>query len=325
MRKGDFGDLPPDAWYLAGGRTSTADREDFMDEPKNIVIISDGTGKTAKRLMDAVLAQYSEYPVGHTLEETYPQVRDKKAIDDILAKIDDSYLVIYSIISEELDKYFHERLKDMEILHLNILRPMLITMSKFLGVRPDYRPGILHVVDDKYYKKVDAIGYTVEHDDGGGGMLEEADIVLLGLSRTCKTPISMYLACNFGYKVANIPIVNDAEMTKNLLKRVLPIPHEKIFGLLMHPEILAHAREERSYFISRAVMNRDDIRRYYDLDEVRKEYRYCRELYEKYDWEEVDVTRRAIEEISLEILEKRGLRNGSGHWLDDETREGPLG
>jgi regulator of PEP synthase PpsR (kinase-PPPase family) len=325
MKKGDFGDMPPDARYLFEGRIDTDDRDDFMDEPKNIIIISDGTGKTAKRLMDAVLAQYSDYQVSHTLEEIYPQVRDKKAINKILAKIDDSYLVIYSIISEDLDKYFHERLKDMEILHLNILRPMLITMSKFLGVRPDYRPGILHVVDDKYYKKVDAIGYTVEHDDGGGGMLEEADIVLLGLSRTCKTPISMYLACNFGYKVANIPIVNDEEMTKNLLKRVLPISRDKIFGLLMHPEILAHAREERSYFLSRAVLEREDIRRYYDLDEVRKEYRFCRELYEKYNWEEVDVTRRAIEEISLEILEKRGLRNGGGHWLDDETREGPLG
>lgn len=295
-----------------------------MDEPKNIIIISDGTGRTAKRLMDAVLAQYSDYPVSHTLEETYPQVRDKKAVNEILARIDDSYLVIYSIISEDLDKYIHERLHEMEILHLNILRPMLITMSKFLGVRPDYRPGILHVVDDKYYKKVDAIGYTVEHDDGGGGMLEEADIVLLGLSRTCKTPISMYLACNFGYKVANIPIVHDEHITKNLLKRVSPISREKIFGLLMHPEILAHAREERSYYLSRDNARRSDIQRYFDLDEVRKEYRFCRELYEKYDWEEVDVTRRAIEEVSLEILEKRGLL-GTGHWLDDETREGPLG
>ncbi len=323
MRETDLPDMPPGAWYLPGEQVVTDDRESDMDEPKNIIIISDGTGKTAKRLMDAVLAQYSEYAVDYTLEEIYQEARDKKALDRILKHVDESYLVIYSIISEDLDKYFHEKLQEREILHLNILRPMLITMSKFLGVRPDYRPGILHVVDDKYYKKVDAIGFTVEHDDGGGRMVDQADIVLVGLSRTCKTPISMYLACNFGLKVANIPIIKNDEMTRSLLKRLKPVAHEKIIGLLMHPEILAHAREERSFYMTGAAMASEDVRRYYDLEEVRKEYRYCRELYEKQGWDDIDVTRRAIEEISLEIMEKRGIRNGSGHWLDDETREGP--
>jgi regulator of PEP synthase PpsR (kinase-PPPase family) len=203
------GDSQADTWYLLNNRTEAAEWKDEMDDPKKIIILSDGTGKTAKRLMDAVLAQYSQYALDYDLDNIYKKVRDKKSVDEILESIDDSYLVIFSIISEKLDSYLHENLQKREILHLNILRPMLITMSKFLGVRPDYRPGILHVVDHKYYKKVDAIGYTVEHDDGGGGMIEEADIILLGLSRTCKTPISMYLACNFGIKVANIPIVKD--------------------------------------------------------------------------------------------------------------------
>jgi regulator of PEP synthase PpsR (kinase-PPPase family) len=280
-----------------------------MDEPKNIIIISDGTGKTAKRVMDAVLAQYSEYALDYVLETTYQQVRDRKTVDRIIKSVDDSYLVIYSIISEELDKYFHEKLQEKEVLHLNILRPMLITMSKFLGVRPDYRPGILHVVDDKYYKKVDAIGYTVEHDDGGGGMIQEADIILLGLSRTCKTPISMYLACNFGMKVANIPVVNNEVINRNLMMRLKKLDHDKIIGLLMHPEILAHAREERSFFMAREASEQEEVRRYYDLAEVRKEFRFCRELFEKKGWETIDVTRRAIEEVSLEILDKRGLIN----------------
>lgn len=278
-----------------------------MDEPKNIIIISDGTGKTAKRVMDAVLAQYSEYALDYVLETTYQQVRDRKTMDRIIKTIDNSYLVIYSIISEELDKYIHERLQEREILHLNILRPMLITMSKFLGVRPDYRPGILYVVDDKYYKKVDAIGYTVEHDDGGGSMIREADIILLGLSRTCKTPISMYLACNFGIKVANIPVVHNDVITRNLMARLKPLKHDKIIGLLMHPEVLAHAREERSFFMAREETDQAGVSRYYDLTEVRKEFRFCRELFEKKGWETIDVTRRAIEEISLEILDKRGL------------------
>jgi regulator of PEP synthase PpsR (kinase-PPPase family) len=288
-----------------------------MDEPKNIIIISDGTGKTAKRLMDAVLAQYSEYALDYELLHTYKEVRDRKTLDEILDKIDDSYLVIFSIINEDLDKYFHERLQDMEILHLNILRPMLITMSKFLGVRPDYRPGILHVVDHRYYEKVDAIGYTVEHDDGGGSLIEEADVILLGLSRTCKTPISMYLACNFGVKVANIPIVPDDVIKANILKKLIPLKQTSIFGLMMQPEVLAQVREERSQFLARDAAREERFSNYYDIREVRKEFRFSRELFESQGWETIDVTRRAIEEISLEILQNLGLHNGDPGWLKD--------
>ncbi len=320
MRDGINSDMPVSAMYLENNVREASGREDDMDDPKKIIILSDGTGKTAKRLMDAVLAQYSEYALDYSVEDIYQEVRDKKTLDELLETIDDSYLVIFSIINEELDKYFHERLQEMEILHLNILRPMLITMSKFLGVRPDYRPGILHVVDDKYYKKVDAIGYTVEHDDGGGHMIEDADIILLGLSRTCKTPISMYLACNYGIKVANIPIVNDEVIAGNILRKLAPLKQDRIFGLMMHPEVLAQAREERSFYLTRADSDQGQVQRYFDLDEVRKEYRYCRELFERKGWEAVDVTRRAIEEISLEILEARGIQNGDLDWLNDATR-----
>jgi len=315
--KGEFlDDMPADAMYLVENRVITADREDYMDDPKKIIILSDGTGKTAKRLMDAVLAQYSENAHDYRLEHIYQEVRDKKTLDRIIKSIDDTYLVIYSIISEKLDKYFHERLQKLEILHLNILRPMLITMSKFLGARPDYRPGILHVVDHRYYKKVDAIGFTVEHDDGGGSMIEEADIILLGLSRTCKTPVSMYMACNFGVKVANIPIVMDDNITAHIIKRLAHVNQDSILGLMMHPEVLAEAREERSYYLARNLSQQDQVSRYFDLAEVRKEYRYCRELFEKKGWDTVDVTRRAIEEISLEVLQKRGFID-SNEW-DEE-------
>jgi len=316
MRDGVNSNMPADAWYLADHRAETADREDDMEDPKKIIIISDGTGKTAKRLMDAVLAQYSQYALDYDLDHIYKEVRDRATLDKIIETIDDSYLVVFSIINEELDKYFHERLQEMEILHLNILRPMLITMSKFLGVRPDYRPGILHVVDDKYYKKVDAIGYTVEHDDGGGPMIEEADIILLGLSRTCKTPISMYLACNFGIKVANIPIVHDDIITDNIMRKLAPLKHENIFGLMMHPEVLSQAREERSLFLTRAASGHDQLHKYYDLVEVRKEFRFCRELFTQKGWPIIDVTRRAIEEISLEILQKRGYGHDEEDWFE---------
>jgi regulator of PEP synthase PpsR (kinase-PPPase family) len=275
-----------------------------MCEEKKIVIISDGTGKTAERLMDAVLAQYSANDVGYSLVETYQQVRDKERLDKILLDIDSDYLVLYSIISDDLSKYFHEQLAERWILHLNVLEPMLGTMSKFLGVHPDYQPGLLQKIDDKYYRKVDAIGYTVEHDDGRGAMIEEADIVLVGLSRTCKTPIAMYLACNHGMKVANIPIVRDPTMEANLLARVGPLNQDRIFGLMMHPEVLAHVREERLLFLAKTAPRQVELREYYDLHEIREDLKFCRGLFARKAWETVDVTRRAIEEISLEILDK---------------------
>jgi regulator of PEP synthase PpsR (kinase-PPPase family) len=277
-----------------------------MGEVKKIVIISDGTGKTAKRLMDAVVGQYSQKDVGFSLVNIYQQVRQRETFEEVLQEIDDESLVIFSIISEDLSQYFHHRLSEKGILHLNILEPMLGTMSKFLGTHPDYRPGILQIIDDKYYKKVDAIGYTAEHDDGRGQLIEEADVVLLGLSRTCKTPISMYLACNFGIQVANIPIVPDATMEKNLLAKLAPLKQDIIFGLMMQPEVLVRVREERSLLLTRTMASQSEMEKYCDLKEIRSELRFCRDLFRKRGWQTIDVTRRAVEEISLEILDKLG-------------------
>lgn len=278
-----------------------------MHEVKKIVIISDGTGKTAKRLMDAVLAQYHYHELAFPVVNIFREVRSTKAIDQILREIQDEYLVLYSIISSDLSDYFHAKLSERGILHLNILEPMLATMSKFLGVHPDYEPGILHIIDDRYYRKVDAIGFTVEHDDGMGQMIEEAEIVLLGLSRTCKTPISMYLACNHGIKVANIPIVADADMEQALVNRLARVEQAAVFGLTMRPDTLMQVREERLHHLAHTDRERKQMSNYYDLRTIREELRYCAHLFERWGWHTIDVTRRAIEEVSLEIIEKRGL------------------
>lgn len=278
-----------------------------MHEVKKIVIVSDGTGKTAKRLMDAVLAQYHYRELAFPIVNVYRAVRTTKAIDEILREIQDEYLVLYSVISSDLSDYFHAKLSERSILHLNILEPMLNTMSKFLGLHPGYEPGILHVIDDRYYRKVDAIGFTVEHDDGMGQMIEEAEIVLLGLSRTCKTPISMYLACNHGVKVANIPIVADADMEQALVNRLSAVKHEAVFGLMMRADTLMQVREERLQHLARTDQERRQMSNYYDLRSIREEVRYCTHLFDRWEWQTIDVTRRAIEEVSLEIIEKRGL------------------
>jgi len=275
-----------------------------MYENKGIVVISDGTGKTAKRLMDAVLAQYSRKNVQYSLVNIYQQIRDEETLDRILQEIDTDCLVIYSIISNGLSRYFHERLSERGILHLNVLEPMLSTMSQFLGVPHDYQPGILQAIDDEYYKKIDAIGYTVEHDDGRGALVGEADIVLVGPSRTCKTPISMYLACNYGMKVANIPIVPNTVMKMNLLARLEPFNDKQhvIFGLTMRPDVLARVREARLPYLASGGTSRAQLGGYCDPQEIMAEFRFCQELCEEMGWHVIDVTRRAIEEISQDLL-----------------------
>jgi regulator of PEP synthase PpsR (kinase-PPPase family) len=279
---------------------------------KKIVIVSDGTGKTARRLMDAVLIQYYEKEVSFSVVNTYSQTRTKNDVNRILKEIKDDYLVLFSIISENLASYLIKKLSKRRITYLNVLRPMLDVMSKFLGVHPDYMPGKLQVVNDNYYRKIDAIGFAVSHDDGRGRAIEKADVVLLGISRTCKTPVSMYLACNHGLNVANIPIIGDQFYIDCCLQRLRDVEHDRIFGLLMRPDTLATIRENRACLMFGDTGERAKLMDYYDIRMVTQEYRYSKEFFRKHNWRVIDVTRRAIEEISREILEV----TGHGTWPD---------
>lgn len=155
-----------------------------MEDVKKIIVVSDGTGRTAKRLMDAVLSQYVGHESQFRVEGIHSSVRTIKALDKIVDSLSGECFIIFSVVSGDLRKHLHVRLHESGILHLNVLEPMLKTMAKFLGFHPDYKPGLLQLVDDNYYKKVDAIGYTVEHDDGLGHHIEAADIVIVGPSRT---------------------------------------------------------------------------------------------------------------------------------------------
>jgi regulator of PEP synthase PpsR (kinase-PPPase family) len=275
-----------------------------MEEAKKIAIISDGTGKTAKRLMDAILVQYAEKEVDYSLKNIYAEVRTKKRLNEVLSEINGDYLVILSLIAKDLSTYCCEALDSRGIIHLNILEPLLSTMSKFLGVHPDYKPGLLHVVDDRYYRRIDSIGYTVEHDDGRGQHLDQAELVLLGVSRTCKTPISMYISCNYGMKVANIPIIWDQEAAERLRLQLAKLPRHIIFGLTMTADVLSLVREERSYGIIGNSHGRSELEDYYDPRTIRYEVNFALEFFEENHIEVIDVTRRAIEEVSEEIIKK---------------------
>lgn len=269
---------------------------------KSIVIVSDGTGQTARRLMDAVLAQYEDQQVAFSVVKTYQQVRTKTQVDHILHEIKRSYLVVFSIISDDLRAYLHDKLEKRGNLHLNVLEPMLVTMSKFLGIHPDYKPGLLQIVDDRYYRKIDAIGYTVEHDDGRGSRQAEAELLLVGPSRSCKTPLSMYIACNFGLKVANIPIVPRETMTDELAELLHGVNKHIVIGLVMLPEEMARVRQERLDLLAGDHATREQLLPYYHIYDIRRELAVCKKIYHDLHWPVVDVTKRAIEEVAEQLL-----------------------
>jgi regulator of PEP synthase PpsR (kinase-PPPase family) len=250
------------------------------------------------------LSQYADQEVRYSLVNTYQEVRDRGQVDRILKGTKDDYLVIFSIISDDLRNYIHDRLEREGILHLNVLEPMLQTMLKFLGFHPDYKPGLLQIIDDRYYRRVDAIGYTVKHDDGRGSRYAEAELVLVGPSRCCKTPLSMYIACNVGLRVVNIPIVPVPNMKQDLLQRLTPVDPGIVATLVMQPQELVRVRRERSDQLTAQDRTRRELQSYSDPQEVAKELSFCRKLCEEQRWAVVDVTKRAIEEIADEVLHK---------------------
>ena len=273
-----------------------------MTTPKHIAIISDGTGRTAKRLADAVLVHYNRAEIAYEEPVIFADVRDKKTFDRILKKIDNSYLVVFTVISEDLNAYFCNKLSQKGYLHLNVLAPMLKTMSNFLGANPEYEPGILHRIDDRYYKKIDAIGYAVEHDDGRQQIGHDCEVVVIGLSRTCKTPICMYLACNFGVRAANAPLVGDMELDNHLISSLAELEPRKIIGLTMNADTLLKVREDRMPLLTGESSKVNGVADYADYHRIKEEIYYCNRLYRDQGWQPVDVTRRAIEEISHEIM-----------------------
>ncbi len=278
---------------------------------KKIVIISDGTGYTSRRLMEGVLAQYARHPIEVRLENVYARISSRRQIREILDGLDSDFLVIFSIVAGDLRKYTQGTLSKRDILYLDMLAPMLSTIEKFLGFHPEYEPGLRQRVDDRYYQRVDSIGFTVGHDDGAGHQLDQADIILLGPSRTCKTPISIYLACNHHIKVANIPIIAEEAMEEMLLGRLEGIRRRRLVGLIMEADVLTGVRTERSQVLVGSHGDRQSIRPYADVDEIRREIRFCLSLFRDLDIPVVNVTWRAIEEISLEILNTVGIRRKS--------------
>lgn len=273
------------------GRTAVNRPQSFF----HLHLISDATGET---LLAAGRAAAAQYKNARAIEHIYPLIRTEKQLEKVLDEIDaEPGIVLYTIVDQKLARTIDERCAAMGLPCVSVLEPVLTVFQSYLGTPAGRRVGAQHVLDAEYFRRIDALNYTMEHDDGQlQHDIEEADVVLIGISRTSKTPTSIYLA-NRGIKTANIPIVVDVPVPDSLAKARRPL----IVGLVASAERISHVRENRLLGAGGVY----DSRGYTDRAEITRELGYARQILTRHGWPIIDVTRRSIEETAAAIMALR--------------------
>jgi [pyruvate, water dikinase]-phosphate phosphotransferase / [pyruvate, water dikinase] kinase len=255
-------------------------------------LISDSTGETLITVARAAAAQYSRImPVEHV----HPLVRTQKQLDRVLNEIEEMPgIVLYTLLQENLAARLEEKCRTLGLPCLSILGPVLHLFQAYLGAESTHKVGAQHTLNAEYFRRIDALNYTMMHDDGQmADDLEEADVVLIGVSRTSKTPTSIYLA-NRGVKTANIPLVPGVPPPAN----VEALNHPLVVGLYATPERIVQIRQNRLLGLR---AHRDDDK-YIDQQSVAEEVSASRRLCARHNWPAIDVTRRSIEETAAAVL-----------------------
>ena len=266
----------------------------------DIYLISDSTGETLERIFLAIKAQFKNFKYK---THFYSFTRTENQISKILevSQKNNNVIVLYTIVDNKLARHLSNECSLKNIPCFGILGDLIISFSKLLDQKALNVPSRQHIMDDEYYKKIEAIQFTMNHDDGNSVEdIEKSDIILLGVSRTSKTPTSIYLA-NRGMKISNIPLVNENSVPDVLKKD----PQKKcIVGLTAEPDRLVDLRKNRMQSIKD-----NDNTEYTNLDIVQKEMEDARKLFQKYKWPSIDVTRKSVEETAASILKIHDIFN----------------
>ena len=261
-------------------------------------LISDATGETLITVARAAAAQYAKVtPVEHM----HPLVRTQKQLDRVLAEIEEQPgIVLYTLLQENLVARLEQKCRDLGVPYLSILGPVLHLFQAYLGAESTHKVGAQHTLNAEYFRRIDALNYTMLHDDGQlTDDLEEADVLLVGVSRTSKTPTSIYLA-NRGVKTANVPLVPGVPLSPGIER----LKHPLIVGLYASAERVVQIRQNRLLSLK---AHRDDDK-YIDREAVAEEIAASRRLCARHNWPLIDVTRRSIEETAAAILALLGDR-----------------
>jgi [pyruvate, water dikinase]-phosphate phosphotransferase / [pyruvate, water dikinase] kinase len=255
-------------------------------------LVSDSTGETLITVGRAVAAQYANVtPVEHV----YPLVRSQKQLDRVLDEIEEAPgIVLFTLLEKDLVGRLEAKCQQINIPSLSIIGPVMQLFQAYLGAPTTGRVGAQHTLNAEYFKRIDALNYTMMHDDGQHVEgLEEADVVLVGVSRTSKTPTSIYLA-NRGIRTANVPLVPGIAIPHQLAALSKPL----VVSLHATPERLIQVRQNRLLSIGAGSGNDD----YIDRQAVADEVAFARKLSAKFNWAQLDVTRRSIEETAAAIM-----------------------
>ena len=258
-----------------------------------IYLISDSTGETLDRIFTAIKAQFKniEYKI-----HTYSFTRTENQIFRILsdAEKEDNSIILYSIVDSNLAKYLANISSEKKIPCFGILGDLILSFSKLLNQKASHEPSGQYALNDEYYKRIEAIQFTMNHDDGNLiNDIKKSDIILLGVSRTSKTPTAIYLA-NKGFKTSNIPLVNQTSIPK-ILKDNPKL--SCVVGLSTEPERLVDLRKNRMNSLKEA-----ENKSYTDLDKIKKEVDEAKNTFRKYMWPVIDVTRKSVEETAASVI-----------------------
>ncbi|GJE56515.1 MULTISPECIES: pyruvate, water dikinase regulatory protein [Methylobacterium] len=255
-------------------------------------LVSDSTGETLINVGRAAAAQYEGVSA---IEHVYPLVRSRAQLERVISEIQAAPgLVLYTLVDQELIARLDEACRETGSPTLNVLQPVHALLRSYLGADSTARPGAQHMLNAEYFKRIDAMNFTLAHDDGNlPPDIDEADVVLVGVSRTSKTPTSIYLA-NRGLKTANFPLVPSMPLPPALAATRKAL----IVGLIASPERIVHIRQNRLL-----SLKADDNSMYVDRSAVADEVAASRKLCAKHRWPTIDVTRRSIEETAAAILD----------------------
>tara|TARA_A100001234_G_scaffold217011_1_gene223772 strand:- start:1831 stop:2655 length:825 start_codon:yes stop_codon:yes gene_type:complete len=264
-----------------------------MSNIYQIYLISDSTGETLDRIFTAIKAQFKN--IDYNIH-TYSFTRTENQISKILADAEKNSksIILYSIVDSNLAKHLANTSNQKKIPCFGVLGDLILSFSKLLNQKASHEPSGQYALNDEYYKRIEAIQFTMNHDDGNlVKEIKKSDIILLGVSRTSKTPTSIYLA-NKGFKTSNIPLVNENSIPKIL--RDNP-KLSCVVGLNTEPERLVDIRKNRMNSLKET-----ENKSYTDLDKIKKEIDDAKNTFRKYKWPTIDVTRKSVEETAASVI-----------------------
>ena len=271
-----------------------------MNKVYQVYQISDSTGETLDRIFLAIKAQFSNFNC-KTIHHSF--TRTKNQIDNIISKskTEENIIILYTIVDNNLAKHLGAESKKNNIPCFEVLGNLISSFSRLLKQEASRKPSGQHTLDKDYYNRIEAVQFTISHDDGKIiSDLEDSDVILVGISRTSKTPTSIYLA-NRGYKVSNIPVIPNKNLPNELFESS---KKTCVVGLICEPTRLSDVRKNRMQSI-----HEDKSLNYTDKKEILSELENSKKIFKKYNWPTIDVTRKSVEETAASIIKILDILN----------------